>query len=163
MRVRFNKKLCVVMVCLLALPVVVMATPGGGFVFNFVNRFTADSDKMHEHAHNQGWSAELEINGATDFVQQDAMLAPGGFSGWHSHPGVVLVTIKSGTATEYSADDPTCSPIVHPTGSAWVESPTHRHFLVNNGSTNLEILATYLLPKGSPTRVEEPQPSQCPF
>ena len=27
------------------------------------------------------------------------MLSPGGFTGWHSHPGPVLITVKSGAAT----------------------------------------------------------------
>ena len=165
MRVRFNKRHWAAIVGVLALPVLLMATPGRGFVFNFVNRFTVETDEVHDHAEQSDsrWSAELEINGATDFVQQDLMLAPGGFSGWHSHPGLVLVTVKSGTATEFMADDPTCSPIVHATGSAWTEVPTHRHILVNQGPTNLEVLATYILPKDSPTRVDQLQPPQCPF
>jgi quercetin dioxygenase-like cupin family protein len=146
---------------LLALPIVAMATPGAGFVFNFFNRFTSTTDAIHEHAHDNGWSVELEVEGATDFVQQDVMLAPGGFSGWHSHPGPVLITVKSGTATWYNADN--CTPIVYPKGSAFIEPANVHHDVANRGSDNLELLDTYIIPKGQATRQEQPQPSQCPL
>jgi quercetin dioxygenase-like cupin family protein len=163
MRTRFDKKLWLVIVSLVAVPVIVMATPGAGFVFNFFNRFTVIADAIHEHAHGRDWSVELEVEGATDFVQQDVMLAPGGFSGWHSHPGPVMITVKSGTATWFSADDPTCTAIVYPTGSAFVEPANVHHFVANLGPGNLELLDTYIVPKGAATRQEQPQPSQCPF
>jgi quercetin dioxygenase-like cupin family protein len=104
-----------------------------------------------------------EVQGATDFVQQDVALAPGGYSGWHSHPGPVLITVKSGTAYWYSADDPSCKPTVYPTGSAFIEPANVHHFVANPGSANLELLDTYIIPSGAATRQEEPQPPQCPF
>ena len=45
-----------------------------------------------------------------DVVTQSITVAPGGHAGWHSHPGPVFVTVRSGTLTFYEADDPTCSP-----------------------------------------------------
>jgi predicted metal-dependent enzyme (double-stranded beta helix superfamily) len=79
---------------------------GRGFIFNIFSRSTSVTDTIHENAHDNGehdneknWSVLLEVQGATDFVQQDVALAPGGFSGWHSHLGPVLITVKSGTAT----------------------------------------------------------------
>jgi quercetin dioxygenase-like cupin family protein len=165
MLMRLNKKRCVVIAGLLAIPVAVMATPGAGFVFNIFNRSTSVTDEIHEHADNHHhWSVELEVEGATDFVQQDVMLAPGGFSGWHSHPGPVLITVKSGTATWYSADDPNCAPIIYPTGSAFIEPANVHHYVANQDSTaNLELLDTYIIPEGDATRQEQPQPPQCPF
>jgi quercetin dioxygenase-like cupin family protein len=158
---RLDKRQKIVIVSLLALPIAAMATPGAGFVFNFINRFPSTTDSIHEHAHDKGWSVELEVEGATDFVQQDVMLAPGGFSGWHSHPGPVLITVKSGTATWYNADN--CTPIVYPTGSASIEPANARHYVANRGSDNLELLGTYIIPRGQATRQEQPQPSQCPL
>jgi quercetin dioxygenase-like cupin family protein len=151
------------------IPVLVMATPGAGYIFNVFNRSTSVTDRIREHAHDKGgdheksWSVHLEVEGATDFVQQDVALAPGGFSGWHSHPGPVLITVKSGTATWYNADDPTCTPAVYPTGSAFFEPANVNHYVSNQGSDNLELLDTYIIPKGDATRQEQPQPSQCPF
>jgi hypothetical protein len=74
-----------------------------------------------------------------------------------------LITVKSGTATWYSADDPNCTPIVYPTGSAFIEPVDVHHFVANNGSDNLELLDTYIIPQGQETRQDQPQPSQCPF
>jgi quercetin dioxygenase-like cupin family protein len=101
------------------------------------------------------------VEGATDFVQQDVMLSPGGFTGWHSHP--VLITVKSGAATWYSADNPNCTPIVYATGSAFTEPANFHHYLANKSSDSLELLDTYIVPKGQATRQEQPKPSQCPL
>ena len=160
---RLNKTLFAVMASVVAFSLTLAATPGAGFVFNYFNRSTYVTDMIHQGAHLPGWNVQLELEGATDVVQQDAALAPGGFSGWHSHPGPVLITVKSGTATWYSAESPTCVPVIYPAGSAFIEPAGVDHFVVNAGSNNLELLNTYLVPKGMATRHEELQPAQCSF
>src|SRR5215216_3187299 len=40
-------------------------------------------------------------------VLQQIVIGPGGSTGWHSHPGPVVVLIKSGALTFYSSEDPT--------------------------------------------------------
>ena len=35
----------------------------------------------------------------TDFVTHQITIQPGGHTGWHTHPGATLVTVKSGTLT----------------------------------------------------------------
>jgi hypothetical protein len=57
----------------------------------------------------------------SDFHVLQNTIVPGGTFGWHSHPGPSLVIVKSGTATFYHADDPTCTPHVVPTGSGFVD------------------------------------------
>src|SRR5262249_10242410 len=37
-----------------------------------------------------------------DVVTAQNTLASGGFSGWHSHPGIVVVVVQSGEVTVYS-------------------------------------------------------------
>jgi hypothetical protein len=37
---------------------------------------------------------------------------PGGNSGWHTHAGPSIVAVKSGTATVYDGDDPSCTPMI---------------------------------------------------
>src|SRR5215218_3165706 len=39
--------------------------------------------------------------GSADIALVKVVLAPGGSTGWHHHPGVVLVSVKSGTVSEY--------------------------------------------------------------
>jgi hypothetical protein len=58
------------------------------------------------------WQARLNTKGASDLYVLQNTITPGGTFGWHSHPGPSLVIVKSGTATFYMADDPTCSPHV---------------------------------------------------
>jgi hypothetical protein len=57
MHMRVNKKVCIV--GMLAIPVMLMATPGAGFVFNIFNRSTSVTNGIHEHADDNGWSIEL--------------------------------------------------------------------------------------------------------
>jgi len=162
---RLERRQKVAIVSLLALPIVAMATPGAGYIFKYsFNRFTSTADAIHERAHDteRSWSVQLNVEGATDFVQEDVMLSPGGFTGWHSHPGPVLITVKSGTATWYS-DNPSCTAIVYGTGSAFIEPATVHHYIANKGLDSLELLDTSIVPKGQATRQEQPKPSQCPL
>src|SRR5687767_12688706 len=45
--------------------------------------------------------AMIKTWGASDVYIVHNRVAPGGNTGWHSHPGLSFVTVKSGTATEY--------------------------------------------------------------
>ncbi len=49
----------------------------------------------------------INVNNARDTVMQQIIIAPGGQTGWHSHPGPVVVLIKSGQMSFYDGDDPT--------------------------------------------------------
>jgi len=160
---RFSKTSCIVLVGLVAFSLTLAATPGSGFLFNNRIFSTLVGDSIHQGAHWPGWNLQLELEGPTQIVQQDAALVPGGFSGWHSHPTPVIITVKSGTATWYRADSPTCTPIIYPAGSAFIEPAGLVHFVANADSTNLELLATYLIPNGMATRQEAQSPPQCPF
>jgi quercetin dioxygenase-like cupin family protein len=158
-----SRRACGIAIAVAAYSITLLATPGMGYLFNYFSRATYVASMIHEGAHLPGWNAQIDVEGDTDVVQQDVALAPGGFSGWHSHPGPVFITVKTGTATFYNADDPTCSPVTYPAGSAFIEPAGVHHFLLNAGSTNLELLDTYLVPKGMATRQEQLPPPQCPF
>ena len=54
--------------------------------------------------------AKIDTKGQTDAYVQINRVAPGGYSGWHSHPGPVSVLVKTGIATRYDAADPTRTP-----------------------------------------------------
>ena len=45
----------------------------------------ADSDENRDR--DDDWRAELYTSGPSDFIVQDVVYAPGGHTGWHSHPG----------------------------------------------------------------------------
>jgi hypothetical protein len=87
-----------------------------------------------------------------------------GHTGWHTHPGPSLITVKSGTITAYDGDDPTCSPTVYSAGEGFVDpGDGHVHILRNEAGVPAETVAVQLLPQGSVRRIDVPAPENCPF
>jgi len=88
---------------------------------------------------------------------QTFTIKPGGYVGWHSHPGPVLVIVKSGTFRSVQTD---CSYKDYTTGQVYVdEGGGHVHNAINPapiGGADLEISVTYLAPPGVPFRDEAP-------
>ena len=83
-------------------------------------------------------------------------IVPGGYTGWHSHPGPVFVMITAGTMTKYEAGDPT--PAVYPAGTGFVEGAGDVHNAGNAGTTDLQFVAFFLTPAGAAIRIDEPAP-----
>jgi quercetin dioxygenase-like cupin family protein len=115
-------------------------------------------DDIDAWVHTHDYKARLKTEGLTDVYFMVITIAPGGDTGWHSHPGIVIVTIKSGVATEYDGDDPDEDPIIHEAGAGFVETPGHVHLVRNEGDTDLQLVVLFLVPHGSPTRIDEPAP-----
>lgn len=144
--------------------VAALATPGSGVVSNVVSRATA-ADAFNVKFKNQDadFKVKLQTKGPSDFITQTVAFAPGGTSGWHSHSGPALVSVKSGTATFYEADDPSCSPVVVPAGTVFIEQGEDVHIARNEGTTDLVLNILYITPVGAPQRVDQPAPGNCPF
>jgi Cupin domain len=107
---------------------------------------------------------KLKTKGPIDVVDQTITIQPGGHTGWHSHPGPVLVVVKSGTFTLYDGDDPTCTPHAFNAGSTFVDQGGgHVHIGRNEGATPVELSVTYLLPVGAGARIDAPRPGNCSF
>lgn len=108
----------------------------------------------------------ININNARQTVMQQITIAPGGNTGWHSHPGPVVVLVKSGQLSFYDGDDPTCSVRTYSAGQAFIDSGQgHVHIARNESqSENLEIWATYFdVPPGGAFRIDVPNPGNCGF
>jgi quercetin dioxygenase-like cupin family protein len=88
----------------------------------------------------------LHIKGPSDVLQTDLIFQPGGTTGWHYHPGPVVVVIKTGALTEIQSDGCT---VVHPAGSAFFEDANVVHNVVNQTGVVTEVYATFLSPAGS--------------
>jgi quercetin dioxygenase-like cupin family protein len=140
----------------------VLATPGAGTLLNVVfNRATAPQP-IHALGHSGRWTALLVTTNPTDFIIQNVQLAPGGYSGWHSHLGPVVLTVKQGTATMYRVEHGQCLRFDYPAGTAFVE-PVGPHALQNESATEvLEAFNAHIIPAGAPQRVDEPDPGVCP-
>ena len=108
------------------------------------------------------WKASINTKGASDLYVLQNTISPGGTFGWHSHPGPSLVIVKSGTATFYLADDPTCAPHVVPAGGGFVDQGKDVHVVRNEGTVDLVTIVVSFVPAGFERRIDEPAPANCP-
>ena len=113
-------------------------------------------DEIHVSSGDEDHSVKIKTKGISDVYVVRNVLAPGGHTGWHSHPGPSIISVVSGVATEYHDDDP--EGVVHPAGTAFVDDGSHAHIVRNEGDTDLELIAFQILPAGAPRRIDEPQP-----
>jgi quercetin dioxygenase-like cupin family protein len=147
----------------------VLATPPVGVVTQTIaiGRFT-DIDATAKTDINAGtprdyWQARINTKGLSDLHVLQNTIAPGGTFGWHSHPGPSLVIVKSGTATFYMGDDPTCAPHVVAAGQGFVDGGGDIHVVRNEGTVDLVTVVTSLVPAGAARRIDEPSPGNCSF
>ena len=110
------------------------------------------------------WNAQLKTHGQSDVYVVDNKFAPGGTSGWHSHPGPSLILVVAGTVTNYPGDDPSCTPQVYTKGDGFIDPGSgDAHMLRNETSAPAETIAVQLLPKAAVRRIDVPvAPSGCP-
>jgi quercetin dioxygenase-like cupin family protein len=140
-----------------------MATPTIGAWYNVIlSTGTVDRD-VHTHAHvalpdtEEGFRAEVETEGAANFIVQDVKFSPGGTTGWHTHPGVLLLSLAadSGPIDWYDAR---CAKTVYQAGDSWTEG-TKLHDVVNNSSIDAHFVVTYIVAKGVNKRTDQPAPA----
>ncbi|HXZ58725.1 MAG TPA: hypothetical protein VEG26_00975 [Steroidobacteraceae bacterium] len=106
--------------------------------------------------------AKIIVDDADVYVV-DTVVPPGGNSGWHTHPGPSIVSVKSGTATVYDGDDPSCTAETYPAGTGFVDAGGgHVHLVRNAGSVQLELIAFQTIPHGATRRIDAPDPGFCP-
>ena len=111
--------------------------------------------KEGDHDRDDEWTAKLYTSGPTTFYVQDVSYLPGGHTGWHSHPGILLSSVTEGSIEWY---DSQCAKHVYNVGDALTES-TQVHYVRNVGSINARFMVTYVLAKGQPRRIDQPAPA----
>jgi mannose-6-phosphate isomerase-like protein (cupin superfamily) len=92
-------------------------------------------------------------------------IGPGGFTGWHTHPGPTFVAVEQGEGTMYRAASAGCTGVKYGTASGFLQPSTEVHNMRNEGSTPLVLHAFYILPAGTQdtaVRVDQAQPGNCP-
>jgi quercetin dioxygenase-like cupin family protein len=82
---------------------------------------------------------------------------PLGFSGWHTHPGIVFVVVQSGSVVRQVG----CDSHTYSAGDAFVESDEQPPGQVRNPSEATPAVLTVMqvTPHGSPRRVEAEPPA----
>ena len=101
---------------------------------------------------------------AGEVVVQEITIGPGGTTGWHSHPGPVVVVVKAGTLTYVREANGVCIDTPYRAGTAFVDpGQGHAHTAFNLGGENLVLIATYFdVPVGGSPRIDVPVvPAAC--
>src|SRR6267143_2133266 len=132
-----------------------------GFTSTLVGR--GNLGTFHVQSKAAGYDVELKSHDNTDIAVANVVIAAGGHSGWHSHPGPVIVVVKTGTVTFYHANDPTCTGTVHPAGTVFIEEGGDVGIARNEGAVEVNNVVTFFVPAGSPTRIDAANPGNCPF
>jgi quercetin dioxygenase-like cupin family protein len=102
---------------------------------------------------------KFQTKGPTDVRVQAITFAPGSYSGWHHHPGFVLVTVKSGEVTNV---DSQCNATTYgpgsPNGSAFVEYGDEPGDVRNTTSAPATVYVTLVAPDSALFRIEDAPP-----
>jgi hypothetical protein len=118
---------------------------------------TASFDRRVDVHHN---GVRLRTGEATDVRVQQFDFAPGSTSGWHHHPGLVVVVVASGSVTLW---DVHCKTKVYgpglPNGAAFIENGNQPGQATS--AMGARTYATYIVPKADPSvfRVEDDAPA----
>ncbi len=107
--------------------------------------------------------ASCGASAGCDIVFQQLTIAPGGRTGWHTHPGPTIVAVAQGEGTLYHGVSG-CPAHKYGAGTAFFQPTTEVHNFRNEGTTPLVFYAFYMLPQGTPNtgiRVDQPQPASC--
>ena len=99
---------------------------------------------------------KFQTKDPVDLITQKVTFPTLGTSGWHYHPGVVLVVVESGHVTTHDAN---CQTKTYGPGQAFVESGTDPFMVSNESSTEQAVdIATIASPAGGPFRIETDPP-----
>lgn len=152
----------------LAVAALVRATPIVGLLVGTILSSGTANDQLIEHVkvpipavtgtsddQEDVWDAKLLTSGPSNIIVQDVVFAPGGHTGWHSHPGILVSSVISGSIEWY---DSQCLKHVYNAGDSLTES-TQPHFVRNVGAVNAHFMVTYIIAKGQPRRIDQPAPA----
>jgi predicted metal-dependent enzyme (double-stranded beta helix superfamily) len=132
--------------------------------FDVFNHFLPDGSQSNDQWRHV-WLSWQKTKGLSDLYVQSNVWAPGGTTGWHSHPGHSLIIVTAGTVTNYESDDPECKPKSYSAGMAFVdEGGDHSHTIRNEGNVQAQTIAFQVIPADQPRRIDVPTvPGNCPF
>ena len=96
-----------------------------------------------------------------DIVVTELAFNPGGVTGWHSHPGKVIVGVARGSITVYRESASACAGTTYHAGEVFIER-RGVHEARNEGTVAAVVNVTYLnVDVGASPRIDEAQPASC--
>src|ERR1700733_11632629 len=93
-------------------PAAASATPGSGVTYTVLGQGRSND------------TIEVRNEGRTDIEVRRQIMEPGGSTGWHYHPGDMIVVVHKGRLTVTRAD---CSVQTYSPGTSFVEPAGDRH------------------------------------
>ena len=111
--------------------------------------------------HGDDWKVDVDAKQGLAVATQTITFAPGGQSGWHSHPGPVFISVREGTMTFYEED---CTSTVRTAGEGFLDTGSHAHLARNESGAPATNVVTYFAPPHTPStglRIDQPQPPNC--
>jgi quercetin dioxygenase-like cupin family protein len=155
---RYKKLILYCAMPLLAIAVA-LATPSSGILFNNILSMGVATDDLDEKVKIDDWKLSLKTKGSSDFYIQDIAIAPGGYSGWHTHPGMFVGTVLTGSIDFY---DENCNLRTFTAGQVWTEND-RLHAIANHGNVDARAQFAYLVKHGEPRRIDQPAPDCAPI
>ena len=147
---------------LLASAALSLASPPVGVTPTILGRGTYESFKLRTPPEALV-DLKLEAKDPLDVVVRTHDYAIGSSTGWHTHPGPVLITVIQGEVTFYDYDDPTCTPTLVSAGQGYVDTG-HKHIGRNESGQPAKDVTVIFAPVALPFRDELPAPGpHCPF
>ncbi len=133
---------------------VALASPGSG-----VTPTTLVTADFEDTVHLNSDRVKFETKDATDVRVQKLVFAAGGYSGWHHHPGIIIVAVESGAVTLMDSE---CNSVTYgpglPAGAVFVEGGDHP--AQASSATGATVYVTYVAPDANPPvfRIEDDPP-----
>lgn len=151
-------------VTLAAIVAVTGASPASNVTPTLLARGTYDAFKVKAHPR-EPVDLQAHAKSPLDIVVRQHDYAPGGSTGWHSHPGPVFITVTKGELTYYERDDPDCTPhVVRATDKKGFVDDGHGHIVRNESGEPAQDVSVITAPVGGAFRSELPAPGpHCQF
>lgn len=135
-----------------------LATPGSGFApsplaVGALDEGMAMADKTGK------WDLMLKTKDTTTVGVDSLIAQPGGFSGWHTHTGITIVTVTSGQISWVNGA--TCEAKTYHAGESFIEPANSVHNVRNPYGNTATFVAVQMRPEGTGPRIDAPAPN-CP-
>ena len=128
-----------------------LASPGSGITSTILATGDLNEDIQYNHDR-----IKFQTKDRADVRVQRLDFAAGAFTGWHHHPGIVIVTVASGliTVVDHQCQTKTYGP-GSPNGSVFVEG--HDTPMEARSTAGGTVFATYVAPDATPPtfRIED--------
>ena len=148
--------------------IAVMGTLGGVAIASHQGSGTTSTTlvtaNFEKTVHMNSDRVKFQTKEPTDVRVQRIDFAAGGFSGWHHHPGMIIVAVQSGAVT---LTDSECNSVTYgpglPDGAVFVEGGDHP--VQASSATGATVYVTYVAPDANPPvfRIDDHlDPPPCP-